>query len=149
MKKTIITHSGVFHADDVFAVAVLLSLPDIERLGENQVEIIRTRDPHHIQKGDMVVDVGAVYDPEKNRFDHHQEAGAGARENGIPYASFGLVWKHYGAIRTGSQKVAQELDRELIQPIDALDNGVSIFESMNEDLYPYLIQDIMYILRPT
>lgn len=33
---------------------------------------IRTRDPAVLDTCDVVVDVGGVYDPAKNRFDHHQ-----------------------------------------------------------------------------
>ena len=40
MKKIIIaTHSGSFHADDLFAVATLSLL-----LGKENIEVIRTRD---------------------------------------------------------------------------------------------------------
>ena len=88
--KTVVTHSGNFHGDDVFAVAAFQLL-----LGVDEVQVIRTRDDATIEKGDYVVDVGGVYDHEQNRYDHHQP-GAPVRENGIPYAAFGLMWKHYG-----------------------------------------------------
>lgn len=71
-KLKIITHSGKFHADEVFATAVLEIL-----LGKDKVEIIRSRDNSVIDSGDYVVDVGGVYDPKTNRFDHHQEERAG------------------------------------------------------------------------
>ena len=32
----------------------------------------RTRDPAVLNTCDIVVDVGAVFDPDKKRFDHHQ-----------------------------------------------------------------------------
>ena len=79
--KRIITHNGGFHTDDVFAVATLLIF-----LGEEETEVIRSRDPEIIKTGDFVVDTGFIYDPEKNLFDHHQIEGAGERGNGIPYA---------------------------------------------------------------
>ena len=92
MKKriAIITHSGSFHPDDCFAVATLLIYLESQPL---PAVVKRTRDAKVIKTGDFVVDVGNVYDPSKDRFDHHQEGGAGIRDNGIPYASFGLVWK--------------------------------------------------------
>ena len=34
--------------------------------------ILRTRDASVLNTCDIVVDVGAVFDPEKKRFDHHQ-----------------------------------------------------------------------------
>ena len=43
-----------------------------------------------MDSADIVIDVGGQYDPDAGRFDHHQRGGAGERENGIPYSSFGL-----------------------------------------------------------
>ena len=83
---TVVTHNGNFHADDVFSIAVLKHvLPTFK--------LVRTRDKALIESADYVIDVGGEYDPETNRFDHHQRGGAGERENGIPFSSFGLVWK--------------------------------------------------------
>ena len=80
MTKTIVTHGGKFHADDVFSVAALTHLfPD--------AQVVRTRDAKLIAAADIVVDVGQEYDAASGRFDHHQRGGAGARDNGIPYKS--------------------------------------------------------------
>jgi uncharacterized UPF0160 family protein len=129
---TIVAHNGQFHADDVFAVATLSIL-----IGDSKkIKIIRTRDEAVIQKADYVVDVGGVYDPEKNRFDHHQKGGAGKRDNGIPYASFGLVWKKFGAQVAGSKRLAEIIDERLAAPIDAIDNGVSISKEIFEGIGP-------------
>ena len=84
-KVIIVTHDGMFHSDDVFAVAALLSLLDATPA---IATVVRTRDEDLMRKADFVVDVGGVYDSEKNRFDHHQEGGAGKRLNGISYAAF-------------------------------------------------------------
>ncbi|MES2213771.1 MAG: MYG1 family protein [Patescibacteria group bacterium] len=135
MKKTIVTHSGMFHIDDIFAVAtVLLVYPD--------AKVIRSRDPKVIDSADIVVDVGMVYDSEKLRFDHHQEGGADVRPNGIPYASFGLVWREYGF------RLAREgkdiIEEKLVIPIDGPDNGVSIYEPKFEDIEPYTVRDYIY-----
>jgi uncharacterized UPF0160 family protein len=89
-KKILVTHNATFHADDIFATATLSLL-----LG-GKVKVIRTRDEEIIRTGDYVYDVGGEYDASINRFDHHQKGGAGKRENGIPYAAFGLLWKTYG-----------------------------------------------------
>ena len=68
-KVKIITHSGSFHADEVFAVATLKLM-----LGKDfEIEVIRSRDKSDWDSGDYVVDVGGVYDPSRQRFDHHQE----------------------------------------------------------------------------
>lgn len=136
----IVTHNSGFHADDVFAVATLiLSLPE-----DTPVEIVRTREDVEISSADYVVDVGGVYDSAQKRFDHHQTAGAGKRENGIPYASFGLVWREYGEYISGSKEIRDIIEQKLVMFVDALDNGVSIVESRYEDLRPYDISDYFY-----
>src|ERR1035437_8037366 len=89
-KKILVTHNGIFHADDIFATATLSLLLD------GHIKVTRTRDENLIKSADYVYDVGGIYDPALNRFDHHQVGGAGKRDNGIPYAAFGLVWMQYG-----------------------------------------------------
>lgn len=114
---TIATHNGNFHADDVFSIAALKNVFPVFNL-------VRTRDLEVIGKADVVIDVGGIYDPETGRFDHHQRGGAGERENGIPYSSFGLVWKKYGLeICGGNQDVANSVDSSLVSTIDAIDCG--------------------------
>jgi uncharacterized UPF0160 family protein len=114
---TIATHNGNFHADDVFSVAALKCVfPSFN--------LVRTRDLDLMGKADIVLDVGGEYDPEAGRFDHHQRGGAGERENGIPYSSFGLIWKKYGVdICSGNQDVANSVDAGLVSTIDAIDCG--------------------------
>ncbi|MDQ7075772.1 MAG: MYG1 family protein [Gammaproteobacteria bacterium] len=115
--KTIATHNGNFHADDVFSIAAF-------RLLFPSFKLVRTRDLERIAKADIVVDVGGEYDPETGRFDHHQRGGAGERENGIPYSSFGLIWQKYGLeLCEGNQKVANAIDAGLVSTIDAIDCG--------------------------
>jgi len=115
--QTIVTHNGNFHADDVFSIAAFRSIfPSFN--------LIRTRDSEIIAKADIVVDVGGEYDPESDRFDHHQRGGAGERENGIPFSSFGLIWQKYGLeICQGNQGVANAVDAGLVSNIDAIDCG--------------------------
>lgn len=141
-QKTIITHDGAFHADDVFAVAAL-------RLREPTAAVIRTRDSGVIAVADFVVDVGAVYNSERNRFDHHQLEGAGARENGIPFAAFGLVWKKFGAEIAGSADAAARIDTTLAATIDANDNGISLFSGAVAGVYPYELSNAVSVFTPT
>jgi len=114
---TIATHNGNFHADDVFSIAALKNIfPSIK--------LIRTRNLELIAKADLVIDVGGEYDADAGRFDHHQRGGAGERENGIPYSSFGLIWQKYGLeICQGNQEVANSVDAGLVSTIDAIDCG--------------------------
>lgn len=141
-KQKIVTHNGKFHADDIFAVATLRLITG------GASTIVRTRDQAEIDSADYVVDVGAVHDPEKNRFDHHQQGGAGVRSNGIPYASFGLVWKKFGEEICGSAEVSARIDAKIASPIDADDNGVTLVESVNETT-PYNFHSFLYAFRPT
>lgn len=137
MKKYIATHNGNFHADDTMAVAIIKLLFTLE----SDIVTVRTRDPQEIADAAFVVDVGGVYDPDKNRFDHHQ-AGAPVRPNGVPYAAAGLVWHKYGEelcqILSGLvgtdtdgvfgdiRDIVKNVDETLIQPIDAADNGFEL-----------------------
>lgn len=139
--KKIVTHSGNFHADDVFACAIL------SLFCKGAIEVARSRDPEVWETGDYVVDVGGVYDESLGRFDHHQGGGSGMRDNGVPYASAGLVWKKLGEPLAGSAYAARKIDARLIQPIDAGDNGVSLYNRQGE-IIPYLIHDAVAVFRP-
>ncbi|MDZ4240616.1 MAG: MYG1 family protein [Patescibacteria group bacterium] len=139
---TIVTHSGNFHADDEFAVATLcLHI-------KKKVRIIRTRDPHLFASADYVVDVGTVYNQKKNRFDHHQRGGGGIRKNKIPYASFGLVWKKFGARICASVKTAEIIEKRIVESVDAIDNGAFFFKA-NGEIRPYLVDDFIQAFCPT
>lgn len=128
------THSGSFHADDVFALAALRLLAAAEP-ARGPLTIVRTRDPELLRAADLRVDVGQRNDPASADFDHHQRGGAGERPNGIRYASFGLVWREFGArIAGGSDEVAQRLDEVLVQGIDANDTGQTITQPLLPDV---------------
>lgn len=139
-KKKIITHSGSFHADDIFACATIALYLDRENIS---YIFVRTRDDEEIKTGDFVIDVGGVDDPSTNHFDHHQQGGAGKRENGIPYASFGLVWKKFGMSLCKDVEITDDIDRRIVQPIDAIDNGISISEPSEVGVCDYGIYGIV------
>lgn len=145
-KIIIVTHDGMFHSDDVFAVATILMMLEKAPVVAN---IVRTRNHDEIRKADFVVDVGSIYDVSRNRFDHHQVGGAGLRENGIPYASFGLVWQKFGKEIVGSDEVVSEVDKTLVAPVDAHDAGVDLFKTIFPDAAPYSIDCFIHNLRPT
>ncbi len=100
------THGGKFHADDVFATA-LLKLWNPEILIERGFEVPEGFD-------------GIVYDIGHGVFDHHQKEKE-YRKNGCPYAAFGLIWRAYGEEFLGSEE-ASVFDQEFIQPLDESDN---------------------------
>ena len=130
------THDGRFHADEIFALDALnLIFPDLE--------IVRSRDENVYKSVDIIVDVGHVYDPENLIFDHHQRSFSLKRESGIPYASFGLVWKQYGELLCGSFESAEYIDSAIVQAIDADDNGIDIYETKITGIGFHTLSDII------
>ena len=100
------THAGKFHADDVFATALLqIVRPDIQ-----------------VTRGFVVPEDfdGIVYDIGDGIFDHHREPRQ-TRPNGVPYAAFGLLWRVLGPGLVG-QRQARLVDENFIQPLDLNDN---------------------------
>ena len=151
MKKfKLVTHSGTFHPDDIFACASLFMM-----LGEENCELVRTRDEAHFVDADFVFDVGGVYDAKTNRFDHHQIGRAGMHEekvegaSKVPYASFGLVWKKFGEKICGSAEIAQRINEKLILPVDAQDNGVSLFDEKIKGIKEYAVNDVLNTFLPS
>lgn len=140
----IAVHNGAFHADDVFAVATILLFTK-----EKKAEIFRTRDFKIIDNADYVLDVGGVYDVSKKRFDHHMSSGAGKRQNGIPYAAFGLVWKEFGEKICGSKKVAEMVDDLLVAQTDAIDSGAGDKKPIMADTHIYDLAQIIWMMNPT
>jgi uncharacterized UPF0160 family protein len=139
MINLIATHNGSFHADDVFSIATLKMIyPD--------VKVIRTRDKKELEKVDLRVDIGGKDSHETKDYDHHQKGGAGER-GGIPYASFGLIWKSYGMQLVSSQEEWQKIEDSIVKSIDADDNGVSLFEVKGE-ISPITISEMIGRLNP-
>lgn len=115
------THSGSFHADEVLAAAAL-------RLVNPLLSILRTRDQEQLDAADIVFDVGRIFDAAHCRFDHHQLEYKEARENGIPFSSFGLIWRELGAELCGSAAAASRVDRWMVQGVDAVDCGMTLIK---------------------
>lgn len=115
-EATAVTHGGTFHADEVMATIILKKV-----FGD--ITVCRTfRVPEDLEEGVIIYDIGF------GQYDHHQKGGNGARENGVPYAACGLIWKQFGpqivADTCNPELVWELIDRDLIQGIDAGDNGV-------------------------
>lgn len=121
----LVTHSGGFHADEVLSTVVLTRLFPRARL-------VRSRAHEWIAAGAdrIVYDVGGVYDAAGRIFDHHQR-GAPQRDDGQPYSSFGLIWKHFGrdylaalSVPDGFiETVHAAFDASFVLPVDLVDNG--------------------------
>ncbi|KFC72508.1 hypothetical protein FF80_00263 [Devosia sp. LC5] len=121
----LVTHSGGFHADELLSSVILTRLFP-------QARLVRSRAPEWITAGaDRVIyDVGGAYDAAAQIFDHHQR-GAPLREDGQPYSSFGLIWKHFGRQYLAASGIPEAhievvhaaFDGSFVLPVDLVDNG--------------------------
>jgi len=134
----IAVHDGGFHTDDVFAVAIL-------SLIYSKYKILRTRDIDKLRSADLRVDVGRNYNPKTGDFDHHQKEFIKTRKNKIPYASAGLIWLSFGEKLVNSKEAFDYIDKKIMQPIDAHDNGINLCK---EEIVPYSIQNIISTFSP-
>ncbi|KAI4120538.1 MAG: hypothetical protein LQ338_006949 [Usnochroma carphineum] len=128
------THNGHFHADEALAVYLLRLLPTY-----NPSALLRTRDPSLLSTCHTVVDVGGIYDPSVNRYDHHQRTFSTTFPNRqTKLSSAGLVYLHFGkaiiAQRTGLEIDSNDVDilweklySGFIEAIDANDNGIPVY----------------------
>lgn len=109
----VLVHDGPFHADDVFAVALLKY-----HFGKDAISVTRSRtlSPKNF---DMVLDIHRKFDGVKY-FDHHQ--GNLFWDNGIPKATFGLLFDTLYS-RKLEPSVFKNILEILVYPIDARDNG--------------------------
>ncbi|WP_246941610.1 MYG1 family protein [Bacillus pinisoli] len=131
--KKVGTHSGSFHADDVIAFVILDGL-------YGPLELVRSRDEEELSNCDLIFDVGG------GKYDHHTN-NKEYRENGIPYAAAGLVWRDFGKLllekkgfdATSINRVFTYIDEQYIQGLDAIDNGVRF---TREIIVPDLTSDI-------
>ncbi|KAK6933971.1 Metal-dependent protein hydrolase [Dillenia turbinata] len=135
--KHVGTHNGSFHCDEALGCFLI-------RLTNRfyNAEIVRTRDPQVLEMLDAVLDVGGVYDPSRDRYDHHQKGFDEVFGHGFvtKLSSAGLIYKHFGM-----EIVAKELNLEETHPdvhrlyiaiyksfmeaIDAIDNGINQFDT--------------------
>jgi len=130
------THNGAFHCDEVLACSMLRVLPQFK-----DAEIVRSRDPAVLDACDIVVDVGAVYDHSKLRYDHHQKTFTDCMKTVVPgktwetkLSSAGLVYAHYGQdviaqiLQTKDkdllEKMYDKVYEKFVEEIDANDNGI-------------------------
>ena len=120
-----LTHGGIFHADEVFATAILSKVMDVVLVRQNEV-------PEPLPEGILVYDIG------NGKYDHHQKDKP-TRENGMPYAACGLVWKDFGQKALLAMGCPEEfvprvwsaVDKGLILGIDVEDNGLPVIGNSN------------------
>lgn len=112
------THDGSFHADEVTACSLLLLFDQIDR-----DKIYRTRDETILARCDFVCDVGGEYDPKKRRFDHHQVGYGGSM------SSAGMVLLYLKEQKAIEPHLYDSLNKSLVMGVDAHDNGVAKLEA--------------------
>ncbi|KAK2703298.1 MYG1 exonuclease-like isoform X2 [Artemia franciscana] len=136
-KLCIGTHDGNFHCDEVLAISMLKNLPEYA-----DAKIIRSRNMAILDTCDIVVDVGAIYDPSRHRYDHHQKSFTETMSSLNPdfrwttrLSSAGLVYYHFGK-RILSQilncqeepkmtHLYKKVYENFVEEIDAIDNGIA------------------------
>lgn len=136
--ETIYTHGGVFHADEAMACAILLLASHRDITSHNNITIKRVFNAPEDSDNIIIVDIGG------GEYDHHfPEEQKQRRENGIPYAAAGLIWRDYGRLIC-SEYIHQMVDNILIMGIDAVDNGVP----NNADYRTYNISNAITYMNP-
>lgn len=131
--KTVVTHNGLFHADEAFGIAFLSLL-----LG-SEMRVVRTRNPAQIEQADVALDVGGVYDNAKLFYDHHQRDFTEVHEDtSVKLAACGLIWRHFGTCLITKlhpeldieqiQSLWQTVDETICRPVDMQDNGQNTFK---------------------
>ncbi|CAN4082254.1 unnamed protein product [Withania somnifera] len=135
--KRVGTHHGSFHCDEALGCFMI-------RLTNKffNAQIVRTRDTQVLETLDAVLDVGGVYDPTRDRYDHHQKGFEEIFGHGFTtkLSSAGLVYKHFG-----KEIIAKELQvdeehpdvlrlflavyKSFMEAIDAIDNGINQYDT--------------------
>lgn len=112
------THSGKMHADEVAAAATLELIAEARGI-EFPIERVFNVSPEDTNDSDTIVfDIGG------GEYDHHQNEEK-VRPNGVPYSSFGLIWRDFAQhIPDVDEEVQSVVDVDFVQGIDAHDNGI-------------------------
>ncbi|KAI5084057.1 hypothetical protein GOP47_0000226 [Adiantum capillus-veneris] len=143
MTKKVGTHNGTFHCDEALGCYII-------RLTDKfaGAEIVRSRDQSVLDNMDAVLDVGGVFDLEKDRFDHHQRGFDQTFGRGFvtKLSSAGLVYKYYGPEIIAKElslhvkhpdvdRVYIALYKSFVEAIDAIDNGINQYDVTDPPKY--------------
>lgn len=110
--RSVGTHDGSFHADEVTACALLIMFDLVD-----EDKIVRTRNPEKLACCEYVCDVGGIYDPEQKRFDHHQVSYSGL------WSSAGMILHYLADKGYVSSEEYAFLNGALVHGVDEQDNG--------------------------
>lgn len=135
--KKVGTHNGSFHCDEALGCFMMRLTSKF-----SDAEIVRSRDPKVLETLDAVLDVGGVYDPPTDRYDHHQRGFDQNFGHGFvtKLSSAGLVYKHYGreivAKELGLSEDHPDVERvylavykSFMEGIDGIDNGINQYDT--------------------
>jgi uncharacterized UPF0160 family protein len=137
--KVIGTHSGNFHCDEALAIALLSMTKDFS----NSV-VVRSRNDQVLNRCDLLCDVGAIYDPSRHRYDHHQSTFKDTlnEKYNTRLSSSGLIYKHFGReiiaryLKENDQDpkwldvMYDRMYRNFMEHIDAIDNGIEVADGV-------------------
>jgi len=149
--RTICTHSGSFHCDEVLACFMLTRYTNEFR----GAKILRSRNPEVWKTCDCLVDVGGVYNLAQHRYDHHQKSFTDVfdkdneKYNKVKLSSAGLIYKHFGRevvseiLKEEQIELPKDVEeiiylktyKKLIEEVDGVDNGVDQWEVMENRVY--------------
>jgi len=137
------THDGSFHCDEALGCFLLQTTKLYA-----DAEIVRSRDAEVLNGCDVVIDVGATYEPQKNRFDHHQKGFDEVFGHGFvtKLSSAGLVYKHFGREIVANilgidqadpktEKIFLKMYKAFVEAVDAVDNGVNQYDTDSPQKY--------------
>ncbi|XP_022763387.1 UPF0160 protein-like isoform X2 [Durio zibethinus] len=128
--KRVGTHDGSFHCDEALACFMIRLT---KKFSNAQIAL---------ENLDAVVDARGVYDPTRDRYDHHQRGFEQVFSHGFTtkLSSAGLVYRHYGA-----EIIAKELEldvqhpnvyrlflavyKNFVEAVDAIDNGINQYDT--------------------
>ncbi|XP_052724291.1 uncharacterized protein LOC108346683 isoform X2 [Vigna angularis] len=135
--KRVGTHNGSFHCDEALGCFMIRLTHKF-----NNAEIVRTRDPQVLEGLDAVLDVGGVYDPARDRYDHHQKGFEEVFGHGFStkLSSAGLVYKHFGKEIIAKELKVDDVQQDVhhiylavyksfMEAIDAIDNGINRYDT--------------------
>jgi uncharacterized UPF0160 family protein len=134
--KRIFVHSGLFHGDDVFAVAAAKILWP-------EAEILRVRElPKDFSNiNDIALDIGGEFSFSNNIYDHHFKGG-----NDDQKAAVGKFWSYFGTFiveaelgvnvyfKEEIELITDRIYTTLLASIDRADIGISDWAPISEDM---------------
>lgn len=127
------THDGVFHADDVLAVALIKQNYIASNCNDFIFNIIRSRKPEVLEECQWIVDVGGMdmVDVGHVCFDHHQKDSE-SYPNGIKMAACGKVARY---LYNEQPELLDYLRISCLYAVEAQDNGQNLIDYDPENNY--------------